>query len=322
MHKISPIALIVFLISCQPQSESENRRSTEVVEEKDPNKIYNFMSEELPPKELTTSEQQKRQKNLEGAKQAYNANPDSLELIIWYGRRLAYTGSFLEAIQVYSDGLILFPHSYRLRRHRGHRYITTRQINKAIEDFELAAYYSLNAENSIEPDGLPNKLNRPLSNDKFNIWYHFGLSYYLKGRFDKALSAYVKCQDFSDNNDLKVATTYWQYLTYKKLGNVNQADELLASINSKMKLIENDGYHKLLLLFKGEKEVDPLLREASNEDGLLDPTLAYGIGCYYQHNGKMEKANEIFLRVLESPSWDAFGYIASEAELTTIFPVP
>lgn len=321
MQKFTLIFLIL-VFSCQPSSQSTSKPIPVTEEAKDPDKIYNLMNEELPEKSLTNNQRTLYETNLAKAKEAFDTKPDSLEAIIWYGRRLAYLGNYLEAIQVYSDGLRLYPDSYHLLRHRGHRYITTRQLSKAIKDYELAAYYSLNVENQIEPDGLPNKLNQPLGNDKFNIWYHFGLAYYLSGRYDKALSAYNKCQEFSDNNDLKVATTYWQYLTYMKLGNKELAIGLTESISSDMEIIENDPYKDLLLLFKGDVKPDELLAKASNEEGILNPTIAYGIASNYQHRGNIDKANELFLRIMESPQWDAFGYLAAEAELKTIFPVP
>lgn len=321
MNKITPF-LILLIVGCQAPQNRAVVTSPESAVEKDPNKIYSFMNQELPPKSIPDATRVNHEKKLETARNNVNSNPDSLDLIIWYGRRLAYLGNYLESIQVYSDGLVMYPSSYRLRRHRGHRYITTRQIEKAIQDYEMAAYYSINVENQIEPDGLPNKLNKPLGNDKFNIWYHFGLAYYLNGRYDKALSAYTKCMEFSDNDDLRAATSYWKYLTYKKLGNMELANELLNSISSKMIMVENDPYLDLLLLFKGEKQSDELIKEATDDQGQLNPTLAYGIGSYFQHQGRFDKANEIFLKTVESPNWDAFGYIAAEAELKTIFPVP
>ncbi len=324
MKKIHLIIIATLLFQCQSSGDSSNRISNEpgAIAEKDPTKIYNFMGEELPSKQLTESAKQKLEANLLEAKANLDANPDSLELIIWHGRRLAYLGRYLEAINVYTAGLEKFPTSYKLRRHRGHRYISTRQLDRAIEDFEMAAYYSVGAPNAIEPDGIPNKLNTPLGNDKFNIWYHYGLAHYLNGRYDKAISAYKKCMEFSDNNDLLTATTYWLYMTYKKIGNMDLAEPLLEPINASMIIVENDPYLDLLLLFKGEKSADELMNKAFPEDGNIDPTMGYGIGNWYQQQGDIEKANEVFLRVLESPSWDAFGYIASEAELTAAFPVP
>ncbi len=291
-------------------------------EPKDPTKIYNLMGEELPPKQLTEEARAKHEKNLSIARSNYEANPDSLDLVIWYGRRLAYLGRYLEAIDVFSAGLEKFPTSHKLRRHRGHRFITTRQLEKAISDFEMAAFYSVNEENAIEPDGLPNRLNKPLGNDKFNIWYHYGLAHYLSGRYDKAISAYRKCMEFSDNNDLLTATSYWLFMTYKKIGNSALADELLNAISNEMDIVENTAYLDLLLLFKGEKDVDKLMNNAFPEEGNIDPTLGYGIGNWYQQQGDTERSNEIFLRILDSSYWDAFGYIAAEAELVTAFPVP
>ncbi|WP_436515170.1 tetratricopeptide repeat protein [Ekhidna sp. To15] len=324
MKKIHLIIIVALFFQCQSSSDSINRVSNEPgsIAEKDPTKIYNFMGEELPPKQLTESAKQKLEANLIEAKANLDANPDSLELIIWHGRRLAYLGRYLEAINAFTAGLEKFPTSYKLRRHRGHRYISTRQLDKAITDFEMAAYYSVGAPNATEPDGIPNKLNKPLGNDKFNIWYHYGLAHYLNGRYDKAISAYKKCMEFSDNDDLLTATTYWLYMTYKKIGNAELAEPLLEPINAKMKMVENDVYLDLLLLFKGVKSADDLMKKAFPEVGSLDPTMGYGIGNWYQQQGDIDNANEVFLKVLESPSWDAFGYIAAEAELTAAFPVP
>ena len=324
MQKFIPIIFIILLMCCnqQQRSTSVGERTILAEKQRDDGKVYNLMGEELSNHAFSAQEQARLEKKLTEAKERLDANPDSLELIIWYGRRLAYLGRYLEAIEIYSMGLDKFPTSYKLRRHRGHRYITIRQFEKAVQDFEMAAFYSVSTENEIEPDGIPNKLNKPLGNDKFNIWYHFGLAHYLSGRFDKAISAYKKCMLFSDNDDLKAATSYWLYMTYKKIGNNELAQEVLAPINNKMIMVENDDYLDLLLLFKGEKKVESLENRVFTEDGEINPTLGYGIGNYFQQNGRIEKANETFLKVLESPDWNSFGYIASEVELTAVFPVP
>ncbi|MEO9485723.1 MAG: tetratricopeptide repeat protein [Ekhidna sp.] len=325
MKKITPLIILSLTFSqCQQGGSSASVESgtTSTLPEKDPLKIYNLMGEELPPKSLTPEAKLKLEANLQVAKSNLEANPDSLELIIWHGRRLAYLGRYLDAIEVYSAGLEKFPTSFKLRRHRGHRYISTRQLNKAIEDFEMAAFYSVNAPNKIEPDGIPNKLDQPLGNDKFNIWYHYGLAHYLSGRYDKAISAYKKCMEYSNNDDLLAATSYWLYMTYKKIGNLELAESVLEPISKRMAMVENDAYLDLLLLFKGEKNALELAEKAFPVDSEIDPTRGYGLGNWYQQQGNTEKANETFLKVLESPSWDAFGYISAEAELTAAFPVP
>ena len=314
------IVLIVFAcISCQPPSA--NQSSPVVVShetETNDGKIISFLGSELPPKQISDTAKIKLEENLRIAKEALEANPDSIDLIIWYGRRLAYLGRYLEAIDAFSDGIAKYPNSHRLRRHRGHRYISTRQLDQAISDYELAAFNSTNKENQIEPDGIPNKLNKPLGNDKFNIYYHFGLAHYLDGRFDKAVSAYTKCMEYSDNNDLLVATSYWLYMSLKRIGNNEEAEELLEPISSSLEIIENNAYLKLLLLFKGEKSEEETIAEATNEDGSMNPTLAYGIGNWYLQNNRIDDARNLFWKTLESPQWDAFGYIATEADINNM----
>lgn len=321
MRKFTPL-LLLFFFSCQPPEKKERFVNPTPVVNGTDNKIMSLFGEELLPKRLPIATRDKFEKKLFEAEQNLSSYPDSLELIIWHGRRLAYLGRHLEAIQAYTDGLVKYPLSYRLRRHRGHRYITTRQINKAVDDFEMAAFHSSNAVNAIEPDGLPNKLDKPLGNDFFNIWYHFGLAHYLNGRYDKAVSAYKKCMEVSNNDDLIAATSYWLYMAYKKIGNSELAESLLDPISSKMKMVENNAYLDLLLLFKGKRDAEKLIKKATNKERLLDPTLAYGIGNWYQQQGNLERANEIFSQIMDNPNWDSFGFIAAEKELKSAFPVP
>jgi tetratricopeptide (TPR) repeat protein len=235
--------------------------------------------------------------------------PDSVELAIWHGRRVAYMGRYHEAIAVFTEALNKWPNDHRLLRHRGHRYITTRQIDKAIADFERAAMLAQNKPNAIEPDGIPNKENRPLGNDKFNIYYHQGLAYYLNGAFDKAVPIYQKCMTVSDNDDLLVATTYWLYMTYHRLGMEAEAKALLEPISADMKLVENDVYLELLLLFKGVKTSEDAMKMPNH------PTYQYGIGYFHFLNGDTEEAQKIWKKALTHEAWDAFGYIAAEAEV-------
>lgn len=297
---------------CQAPQPTQERVATETV---DPTVIRSFLGEVLTPIPIESETQKKFEENLAIAQQNFDAFPDSLEAIIWLGRRLAYLGRHLEAIDVFSEGIGKYPNSHKLMRHRGHRYITTRQLDNAIADFEAAAFNSTNAENAIEPDGLPNKLNIPLGNDKFNIWYHFGLAHYLNGRFDKATSAYKKCLEFSDNDDLLAATSYWLYMSARRIGNDELADATLEVITPKMKMIENQAYLDLLLLFKGLKSEEELTKKATNEDGSMNPTWSYGLGNWYLQNNRIDDARNIFWKTLESPNWNAFGYIATEAEV-------
>ncbi len=256
---------------------------------------------------------------LTSARSNYNANPESLENIIWLGRRTAYLYKYQEAIQIYTNGLQKKPDSYRLLRHRGHRYISIRKFPEAIQDLERAAFLIRGLDSlMIEPDGQPNRQNIPLSNTQFNIWYHLGLAYYLQGNLDKAISAYKKCMEVSVNNDLRVATIDWLYMTYRKTGNDEAAQELIAPITKRMKIIENESYHKRILMYKGEIAPEKLLDLKQTNDPTLDidlVTQGYGVANWYLYNGEVDKARAILQRIVETNSWSAFGYIAAEVDL-------
>ena len=107
------------------------------------------------------------------AKAIENIKADSSEQnFIWLGRRLAYTMNYTEAIGVFREGLKYYPDSYKLMRHLGHRYISIRKLDSAQFWFEKAAVNAESKEIEIEPDGIPNSINTPLSNGHFNIYYH------------------------------------------------------------------------------------------------------------------------------------------------------
>lgn len=257
--------------------------------------------------------------NLATALAGYEVAADDEDAIIWYGRRLAYLSRYNDAIDVYTAGIEKLPGSYKLLRHRGHRYISTRQLERAAADLLAAAELAASDLVEIEPDGAPNVRNIPLSNVHFNIWYHLGLAYYLQGDFEKARDAYLECMKYSDNNDLLVATSDWLYMSYRRLGDEEAAAAVLDPIAAEMEIVENDSYHRRLLMYKGEVGPEELLDLGAEDDpdtALQIATQGYGVGNWYRVNGNEEEARRVFERILEGTSWAAFGYIAAEADLT------
>ena len=67
-----------------------------------------------------------------------SAAPDSQDAAIWVGRRVGYLGRYLDAIAQYTSAIGHFGETAKLLRHRGHRYITLRQIDRAIVDLTQA----------------------------------------------------------------------------------------------------------------------------------------------------------------------------------------
>lgn len=254
--------------------------------------------------------------NLTLAKNSYESDPTDAEAIIWYGRRLAYTGDYLAAIEVYSEGIALHPRDARMVRHRGHRYISIREFDLAIADFESAAGLIQDQENEIEADGLPNAMNIPLTTTHGNIWYHLGLAYYLKQDWPSALEAFQSGYAIGGNDDNLVSTGHWIYMIHRRMGNPEAATAALSDINRDMTIIENMSYHELCLLYREEISIDEMM--AANGDDPSNAAVAYGIANYYYYNNNKEKSDQMLRSILEGSSWASFGYIAAEADIANL----
>jgi tetratricopeptide (TPR) repeat protein len=239
-------------------------------------------------------------------------DPSSEEQIIWYGRRVGYLGDYILAIEIYSRGLQIHPNSPRLLRHRGHRYISLRQFDRAITDFERAVELIDGQPDEIEPDGMPNAQNIPTSTLHGNIWYHLGLAHYCRGEFGKALASYQRCLDGAKNLDSEVATRYWIYLTATRLDRSATAQTALEPVRPNWEIIENNTYHDLLLLYRGDLAFKEVARDSG--DALEDATLGYGLARYDLIHGA-EKSGNDRLRKLAATGSSSFGCIAAEADL-------
>jgi tetratricopeptide (TPR) repeat protein len=274
-----------------------------------------LLGKPLYPPELSAETKAEYEKNLEIAKKDYEQSHNA-DAIIWLGRRTAYLGAFNEAIEIFTEGITKYPGDTRFLRHRGHRYLTTRQIDKAIDDLENAASLIQGRADQIEPDGIPNEKNIPTSTLQSNIWYHLGLAYYLKGDFKRALRAYRECMSLSKNDDMYCATAHWLYMTLRRLNHREEAAALLETIRKDMNLIENMDYHQLLLMYKGDLTPAEMLKKA--EDDLSNATIGFGIANWYLYNGESRKAYGLFEEIIKGKMWPAFGYLAAEAELARV----
>ncbi|MEK6282994.1 MAG: hypothetical protein AABN95_21765 [Acidobacteriota bacterium] len=258
------------------------------------------------------------------ARMRYEANRNDAEAIIWFGRRLAYPGRFREAIQIFGEGIQKFPLDPRFYRHRGHRYITVRRFDLAIKDLKKAAALIKGKRDEVEPDGQPNARNIPTSTLQFNIWYHLGLAQYLTQQNQQALKSYRECLKVSKTPDALVATTHWLYMTLRRLNRAHEASETLKPIRAGMDIIENDGYYRLLLMYKGIVSPESLEQEALRQEGSPGSySILYGVGNWHFYNGRPVEARALFRKMLEGTQWTSFGYIAAEAEMDLLnFLIP
>ena len=268
---------------------------------------------ELP---LAPATRARYERQLDEARLAYGRAPTDADSILWLGRRLAYLGLFREAIETFTRGFALHPTDARFLRHRGHRYISVREPDRAIADLELAAKLTAGKPDEIEPDGQPNARNIPIGTLQSNIDYHLGLALYLKGDYERAVPVYRRELAAARNDDRRVSIAHWLYLSLRRLGRHDEAAAMLASIPSSLTVIENEGYRRLLLLYKGELAPDALLPPGpSGEMSVSDASVAYGVGAWHLANGREDEGRRILQRIVAGGQWGAFGYIAAEADL-------
>jgi tetratricopeptide (TPR) repeat protein len=257
------------------------------------------------------------EKDLAAAQAALDKDPSSADAAIWVGRRTAYLGRYRDAIRIFSAAIEKHPSDARLYRHRGHRYISVREFDQAVADLAKAAALVADRSDEVEPDGQPNAKNIPTSTLKTNIYYHLGLAHYLKGEFAPAADAYRLCMTHSKNADMQVATAHWQYMTLRRMGRDAEAATVLAPITADMTVIENDSYHRLLMMYKGATAAGALL-EASTSEALSAVTIGYGVANWHLYHGRKEDARAILANLVDKyadTQWAGFGYIAAEAEL-------
>jgi tetratricopeptide (TPR) repeat protein len=261
---------------------------------------------------------------------------------VYLGRLKAYLNKFDESLEVFSRGLERFPDSPHLYRHRAHRYITLRDFDNAIADFERAVELTRNMPDEIEdyqpqvekdiahilldeadqvntaptpitPEVLERLKDTYKSTLKSSIYYHYGLAYYLKGDFERAAEIYRETLTYCVDDDMRAATTDWLYMTLRRLGRHDEAARVLETIHPDMHIVEGS-YFKRLRMYQGAIAPQDLLPE--NATGSREiATQGYGLGNWYLYNGDADNARKTFERVLKLNQPSAFGHIAAELDL-------
>jgi tetratricopeptide (TPR) repeat protein len=265
-----------------------------------------------PP--LRDSLRSAREGDLAAARDAWQRDTADVEAIVWLGRRTAYLGRYTEAVDIYDAGLRRHPDEPRLLRHRGHRYLTLRRLDAAIDDLARAASLTAGRPDEVEQDGLPNARNEPRSTLQTNIWYHLALAHYLRGEFAQAAIGFARCRELAGNDDMRVAAAYWEYLASRRAGSHDAAADVLGTITAEMDVIENHTYHRLLGLYAGRVPLDSVL--PGGMGSVDDATAAYGVAAWHLVEGRGAEAGAMLDRIVAAPDqWPAFGYVAAEADL-------
>jgi tetratricopeptide (TPR) repeat protein len=298
---------IIFILSCERDVSTTEQQP----------QAYSLFGEPLFPPAMDNETLRRLTMQYDETIRAVEADPDDPAALIWAGRRAAYLWQYREAIDWFTTGIERFPDDPRFYRHRGHRYITVREFDMAIADFDKAVELIRGTDDEIEPDGAPNRYGIPVSTLHFNIWYHKALAHFLAGDYEQARAAWEACLAVSLNNDLLVATSDWLWITYRRLGMHSEAAALLEPIHAGLELLENEVYLQRLLMYKGGINPDDLYG-SEEPSALALATRGFGVANFHLEQGNTERGLEIMNRILTSGYWAAFGYIAAEADLARL----
>jgi tetratricopeptide (TPR) repeat protein len=251
---------------------------------------------------------------IEEADAALAQAPDDVELLIAAGRVRRNFQQYRQAVALYTRAAELAPEDWRPYRYRGHRHISLRAFDAAIQDLEAA---------------------RQLAPLNWDVAYHLGLAYFLAGRFVDASDEYQRCLGLADDEAAvaaeaagfrscsqnnadpgsRVAMTEWAVRAALRSGREALASELLDGIPEDLEIGANLPYYHDLLFYKGLKTADELL--APDSPYRLE-TVGYGVANWYLAQGDTVAAVELLEEVASHPQWAGFGRIAAEAELVRL----
>src|SRR5438876_558985 len=225
------------------------------------------------------------------AESALAADPRNIDRIIALGVAQSGVRQYREAIETFSRGLKIAPNNALLYRWRGHRYLSTRQFDRAMDDLTRGAR---------------------LDSTIYGIWYHLGIVRFVRRDFAGAVDAFTRALPIAPDSGERAGATDWLWMSLSRAGRAADAKALLDRHPDKPN--GANAYAQRLRLYRGEVSADSVFTSADTSD-IQIATLSYGIGNWYLVRGDPAKARKWFERSVASGGWPAFGFILSEVEL-------
>ncbi|HYN80506.1 MAG TPA: tetratricopeptide repeat protein [Gemmatimonadaceae bacterium] len=225
------------------------------------------------------------------AESALVAQPRNIDRIVQLGVAQSGARQFREAIATFTRGLAITPDNPLLLRWRGHRYLSVREFDRAMNDLTRGAR---------------------LDSTIYGIWYHLGIVRFASGDFAGAADAFTRAQPRAPDASELAGATDWLWMTLMRSGRTAEAQAMLARRPDS--LVATNAYVRRLKLYRGEIGPEEVMTAADTADVQV-ATLSYGVGNWYLLRGDTISARTWFERAVRSGGWPAFGFILSELEL-------
>lgn len=225
------------------------------------------------------------------AESALASDARNIELIIQLGVAQSGARQFREAIETFTRGLTIAPNNPLLLRWRGHRYLSVREFDRAMDDLTRGSR---------------------LDSTIYGIWYHLGIVRYSGGDFAGAVEAFTRAQPRAPDAGELAGSTDWLWMSLMRAGRAAEAQAMLARRPDSLAV--TNAYARRLKLYRGEIGPEDVMTPADTADVQV-ATLSYGVGNWYLLRGDTSRARAWFERSIRSGGWPAFGFIMSEVEL-------
>lgn len=225
------------------------------------------------------------------AEAALAADSRNLDLIIRLGVAQSGVRQFREAIQTFTRGLTIAPENAMLYRWRGHRYLSVRELDRAIADL---------------------RRGNQLDSTNYGVLYHLGIVRYARGDFTGAAAAFASAQPRAPDAGELAGATDWLWMSLSRAGKAAEAKAMLDRRPDS--LPTTNAYAQRLKLYRGLIGPEDVITAADTSD-IQVATLGYGVGNWYLVRGDTTRARAWFERSVRSGGWPGFGFIISEVEL-------
>src|SRR5437762_2001964 len=206
------------------------------------------------------------------AESALAADPRSVERIVQLGVAQSGARQCREAIQTFTRGLTIAPNDAVLYRWRGHRYLSVRQFDRALDDLTRGSR---------------------LDSTNYGIWYHLGIVRYARGDFAAAADAFARAQRRPPDAAELAGATDWLWMSLSRAGRAAEAQAMLDRRPDSV--AATNAYAQRLRLYRGQIGPDDVLTAADTGDIAL-ATLSYGVGNWYLVRGDTARARAWFER--------------------------
>ncbi len=220
-------------------------------------------------------------------------------------------GNYAKAIEIFTEGMELFPESYALYRYRGYHLVQNYQFEEGIRDLRRAEELIENEDVSPVQEGIPGKSNFSPSTFKRNIYYYLAEGSMATGDYETVINYMdkaVEANQLRDKDDLLVSTSFYKYIALRKLGRHDEAIEMIRAIPRGLEIIANEDYFNAIQYLQGRYSREQYLEFADNL-GL------YTVAMIDLFEDKDTDAKEVFTVVTNN---NHKGYWLAEVELLNL----